>query len=312
MALLSVISLASSKELLMIGFEAPMCQISCFYLCLAVFYQLYQCKHGRSDADTSWWIYPLLAFLDVQVNYLTLLAIQYINIAIVVLVLIAAVPLTAMLCRVFLEMDFTKAQWAGCALITLSCCLLMTRIFEKNSKDEELLGYYLLLPAIIVLSTLNVFGQWQSSHGSRENSTRDVTKISQWSAIISAFQFCILEYEEIRGYSYLAIDGVVFTQLAVYALSMCTLYTFDFLVLENASPAISNLSRLTGNVYIALVSIFVFHDPLPIKYWISLLLAVIGMYFYSSLIPIENTKNLDDFKMAKSPQVIIDVQRASI
>ncbi|KAL6759305.1 hypothetical protein V8C86DRAFT_1327008 [Haematococcus lacustris] len=238
------------------GINAPTTQSLLNYLLLAVTcgaVQLY--RHGLRPLSNPWYIYLVLAFLDVEANYLvTKVAYQYTSITSVTLLDCFTVPVVMFLTWLLFRTRYGAGHLAGAGLCIAGLSMLvLTDRQSETGGPQPLLGDVLVLLGACVYAVCNV---------AQERVLVDtpayelLAMLGVCGAGVAAVQAVVLERDAWHSSSW---DARSLGALVGFAAALFCFYVLVPLVLKWGGSTVLNLSLLTSDLWAAGARALLFH-----------------------------------------------------
>ncbi|PAV59660.1 hypothetical protein WR25_21253 [Diploscapter pachys] len=273
----------SSQLLSNQGVNAPAAQaftnyfLLCFVYCTAL-----SCK-GGDDAlleiiKRRGWRYLILAFFDVQANYLIVYAYQYTNLTSIQLLDCSTIPIVLLLSWLFLSARYLITHIIGVCicLVGISCVIFADAVDGKGlGGSNRALGDVLCLAATVLYAICNVTEEFLVK---QYNRMEYLGMIGLFGSLISGVQLAALEH---RALATLNWNGSIVGCFVLFGISMFIFYSLVSIVLQKTSALMFNLSTLTADFYSLLLGIFLFKDTFHYLYFVSFVIVLIGSIVYS-------------------------------
>ncbi|KJE88851.1 transmembrane protein [Capsaspora owczarzaki ATCC 30864] len=229
-----------------------------------------------------WWRYVLLAFVDVEANYLIVRAYEYTTITSVQLLDCFTIPCVMALSWYFLRVRFRPLHVLGVAICLAGIGGLFASDLGGNdtsSASNATVGDILTLCGALLYAVSNVSQEFLVK---TQNRYEFLTMLGLFGTVISAVQVAIFERDELS-----TVGSAWQIPLLVLLFSAClfSLYSLVPTLLVLSSATFMNLSFLTADVYTLLFGLFLFGYKLSWVYFVSLALVVFGLALYN-LIPV--------------------------
>uniref|UniRef100_A0A1I7T7S0 Solute carrier family 35 member F1 n=1 Tax=Caenorhabditis tropicalis TaxID=1561998 RepID=A0A1I7T7S0_9PELO len=251
----------------------------CFVYCISL-----ACKQDEKGLvyvlQKRGWRYLILAFIDVQANYMIVMAYQYTNLTSVQLLDCATIPAVLLLSWLFLSVRYLASHILGVSicLIGIACVIWADALGAKGALDggsDRVFGDILCLSAAILYAVCNVAEEFLVKQHSR---TEYLGMLGLFGCIVSGVQTAVFEQEAL---SKIVWDGDTIGCFALFAFSMFIFYSLVTVVLQKTSALMFNLSTLTADFYSLLFGIFLFKDTFHYLYFVSFIICIIGSVIYS-------------------------------
>ncbi|KAK9068411.1 hypothetical protein SSX86_012524 [Deinandra increscens subsp. villosa] len=233
--------------------------------------------YRRHELIIPWYWYALLAFFDVQGNYLFNSAYYFTSITSVALLDSWAVAWAILFTWLFLGTTYSLWQLLGATICGLGLCLVVLSDagVGGGGGSNPLLGDILVIGATLFYALSNV-GQ----------------------------EFCVKKNGGLEVYAMLGLFGMLFSVVEIVMFERKNLeavtwspeliltfvgYTATFLMLYNLAPLILqasgatffNLSLLTSDMWDVLIRIFFYQQQVEWLYYISFSVVGVGLFIYS-------------------------------
>ncbi|KAJ6782198.1 hypothetical protein PWT90_03703 [Aphanocladium album] len=202
------------------------------------------------------WRYLIMAFLDVEGNYFTVLAYRYTNILSAQLINFWSIVCVVVISFFLLKVRYKLFQVVG----ILVCCGGMGDLFA-------LLGATLY-------GTSNVFEEWLVSKAPMHHV---LSFIGLFGMIINGIQAAIFDRASFRDAHW---DSNVAGWLVGYTLCLFLFYTLAPLILRMGSAAFFDISLLTANFWGVIIGIRVFGLTIHFLYPIAFVCIILGLVTY--------------------------------
>lgn len=225
-----------------------------------------------------WWKYLIMAFLDVEGNYFTVLAYRYTNILSAQLI-----NFWSIICVVTISFCFLKVRYKPFQIIgILVCCggmgilLASDHITDANGNDakNQLKGDLFALLGATLYGTSNVFEEWLVSKAPMHHV---LSYLGMFGMIINGVQAAIFDRKSFQDATW---DSHVAGWLVGYTLCLTLFYTLAPLILRMGSAAVFDISLLTANFWGVIIGIHVFGDKIHYLYPIAFVCIIIGLVTY--------------------------------
>jgi len=235
--------------------------------------------------------YALLALVDVEANYMVVLAYQYTNITSIMLLDSFTIPCVMALSVAFLQAKYTARHLTGAAICLLGvACTVLSDVAPRplgsgglTAKDrtargtrDALLGDALCLAGCVLYSISNVA---QEKFAKERGSVRLLARLGAAGVVVAAAQAAVFERADLG-----ALWGRPEVRLAAmaYAVAFAAFYLVTMKFLRLADAAAFNLSLLTSDAYALLFSAIFNRRVPPPLYFLALGLTTTGVVLYHS------------------------------
>jgi len=235
----------------------------------------------------AWWVYFVIAFLEVEANYFTLLAYRYTTFTSVTLLDSLAIPASMIASKFILKSRYGTAHLIGVCICLLGSALNILIDLEDVANgtvdtqyDHKVLGDMIAIIGAILLGINDAIIEMLC----KKHSTQEfLSMIGFFGSIICLVQIFFLEMDEIARFftaestcSKASGFSLLFTCAIANYLS--TIGQAYFLLYSEA--ALMNLSMLTSDLFAVFFSIL-FEAVIPnASFYVALLLIMIGIIVY--------------------------------
>lgn len=260
------------------GIDAPTAQSLFNYILLALVYGSLLIYRGKR-IQISWYIYLLLAFLDVEGNYLAVKAYQYTSITSVMLLDCWTIPCVLLLTWLILKTRYAVPHFVGVAICVGG--LVMVIFSDVHADDRTsggsnvVLGDSLVICASMLYAISNVSEEFVVK---KVDQVEFLAHLGMFGAVISACQLLVLEIDEVRSiqWSVSSIAPFLGFSLSIFAFSSLV----PQLLRMNGSTMF-NLSLLTSDMWAVAVRALGFHESVDSLYFVAFGLVVVGLVVYA-------------------------------
>ncbi|KAG5956524.1 hypothetical protein E4U57_002564 [Claviceps arundinis] len=267
------------------NFNAPAFQTLFNYIFLAVIYNtIFLVRDGPRAwarvACRDGWKYLIMAFLDVEGNYFTVLAYQYTNILSAQLLNFWSIVCVVLISFFLLKVRYKWAQVAGIFIccgglgILLGSDYIVQRDSGQSSGDSKLKGDLFGLLGATLYGTSNVLEEFLVSKAPMHHV---LSFMGLFGMIINGVQAAIFDRHTIAGSAW---SGKVGGYLVGYTLCLTLFYTLAPLILRMGSAAFFDISLLTANFWGVIIGIHVFGLSIHFMYPIAFVCIIIGLAIY--------------------------------
>ncbi|XP_033635676.1 solute carrier family 35 member F2-like [Asterias rubens] len=267
--------------------SAPTAQSFLNYLLLAVVYcVILACRRNPQDNlfevfKARWWKYIIVAFVDVEANYLIVKAYHFTTLTSIQLLDCITIPVVLILSFLVLRVRFGKNHILGVVICVIGVPLMVWADSMKDTPEEDkpqkALGDALCLAGASLYGFSNVAEEYAVRHFSR---VEFLGMLGLFGTFISGIQLIILERGELTA---LVWRYEVVLLFLAFAICLFCLYSLFPLVIKWSSALTVNLSILTADVYSLIISIFVFKYTFNALYLASFSVILVGIVVYSLL-----------------------------
>ncbi|QPG98576.1 hypothetical protein C2857_007750 [Epichloe festucae Fl1] len=266
-------------------FKAPAFQTLFNYVFLAVIYNtVFLVRDGprvwARVARRDGWKYFIMAFLDVEGNYFTVLAYQYTNIMSAQLLNFWSIVCVVIISFLLLKVRYKWTQVVGIIVccggmgILLASDYIVQRDSGQSGGESKLKGDLFGLLGATLYGTSNVLEEWLVSRAPMHHV---LSFMGLFGVIINGVQAAIFDRGAIAGSAWSAKVG---GYLAGYTLCLTLFYTLAPLILRMGSAAFFDISLLTANFWIVIIGIRVFGLSIHFMYPIAFVCIMTGLVIY--------------------------------
>lgn len=256
-----------------------------------------------SQLSCPWWLYAVLALVDLEANVIIVSAYRYTSVTSVMLLDCFSIPCVMILSYLFLSAKYTWTHLVGVAicLAGMGCIIISDYISSGGSCDSCsnpfygdmlcLVSYkFVLIPlqfcnnscscAVQLGTSLyaisNVAQEKLVKHNDREEY---LGMIGVFGVIFGVIQLLVMETRSVRNvvWSYEIIAFVI-----GFVLCLNIMYTRASLFLKDCDAALLNLSLLTSDVYAVIFSYLCYGYLVSWFYFLAFGLACTGLVIYST------------------------------
>lgn len=236
-----------------------------------------QCHLHTPLADLTLQVF-ILAFLDVEGNYFTVLAYRYTTILSCQLINFWAIVVVVIISLLFLHVRYHLTQYAG----ILVCCggmgllLASDHITGSNGGPaaNQLKGDLFALVGASFYGLSNCLEEFLVS---KRPMYEVVGQLAFWGMLINGTQAGIFDRASFRAAAW---DGQVGGYIAGYTFMLFIFYSLAPLLFRLASAAFFNISLLTANFWGVIIGIKVFQLRIHWMYPIAFVLIILGCFVY--------------------------------
>lgn len=267
------------------NFSAPAFQTLFNYVFLAIIYNsIFLFRDGpRAWARVAYrdgWKYLIMAFLDVEGNYFTVLAYEYTNILSAQLLNFWSIVCVVIISFVLLKVRYKPFQIIGILVccggmgILLGSDYIVQRDSGASGGESKLKGDLFGLLGATLYGTSNVLEEWLVSKAPMHHVLAFMGLLGM---IINGAQAAIFDRDTIAGSAW---SGKVGGYLVGYTLCLTLFYTLAPLILRMGSAAFFDISLLTANFWGVIIGIHVFGLSIHFMYPIAFVCIIIGLAIY--------------------------------
>ncbi|KNC84672.1 hypothetical protein SARC_03106 [Sphaeroforma arctica JP610] len=269
------------------GVDLPQFQGVLTYLTLAVVWTPVALFYGEGwrgmrfrMGNWGWLKYLILAFIDVEANFMVVKAYQYASITSVQLLDNFVVPCVMVLSIVFLNVTYRLWHYVGAMVAVAGIISLVVHDYFKygdSPAENPVLGDLLVIASAILYAVSNI---------SQEFLVKGDVPVAEWVSMLSLFgvviatiQFFIIEgVDSVQAVTW---DNDVYWQFAGFVASMLVFYSLVPVMIRRSSSTVLNLSLLTADFYSVFAGIFLFDVIFTWIYALCFVLSVAGLMIYN-------------------------------
>lgn len=223
------------------------------------------------------WYMPL-ALVDVEANFVVVLAFQYTDLASVMLLDCWAIPCVMVISHYFLGHRYMWKHYLGAFVCVLGIIVLVIADWVESGvaagAKNALLGDVLVLVGATLYAVSNTGQEHMVSYRPR---AEFMGMIGVFGTVFGGIQCVALERDAIAAISW---SGMVTLLLAIFGIFQLAQYLLTPTMMRVAGAAFFNLSLLTSDTFSFIISVILFGRALTVQYGISALLIVIGIIVY--------------------------------
>ncbi|XP_064969208.1 uncharacterized protein LOC135615089 isoform X3 [Musa acuminata AAA Group] len=236
-----------------LGTDAPLTQSFFTYLSLSLVYGA-AFLYRRQKLLVAWYWYFVLAFVDVQGNYLVIKAYQYSSITSVTLLDCWTIPWVIILTWLVLGTKYSPWQFLGAAVcvLGLGLVLLSDAGVSGGGGTKPIIGDILVIAGTFCYAFSNVSEEYCVK---KKDRVELLTMLGVFGVLVSACEISIIERKDLESVKWSAT-----------MMSGATLF---------------NLSLLTSDMWAVVIRIFFYHQQVDWLYYLAFGLVAIGLIIYS-------------------------------
>jgi len=247
------------------------------------------------------WVYFLLAFLEVEALYFTVLAYRYTTITSASLLLSMSVPSAMAASKILLKWKYGLAHIIGVCICLIGAVSNVLIDFEDDEKgkdvkfEHKVIGDFLATVGAVLLGVTDALVEFMCKKCS---SQEYLSMMGIFGTIISIVQVFLVEKEAITMYfgnNAICSKEWKFGLLAAFTLANYLNLTLQAYFLRISEASLMNLSVLTSDLFAVLFSV-VFENIVPDPlFYLALVLIYSGIIIYESApSPMEERENTEE------------------
>ena len=260
------------------GIDAPTTQSLLNYVLLGLVYGSVMLYRGK-EIQISWYWYLLLAFFDVEANYLAVKAYQYTSITSVMLLDCWTIPCVLLLTWLVLKTRYGSHHFVGVAICVGG--LIMVIFSDVHAQDRSssgsnvLLGDALVLGASMLYAVSNVSEEFVVK---KVDQVEFLAHVGFFGAIISLCQLVVLELDELQAIHWSVSSIAPFIGFALSCFGFSSMVPW---LLQMNGATMLNLSLLTSDMWAVAVRALGFHESVDSLYFVAFALVAVGLIVYA-------------------------------
>lgn len=236
-------------------------------------------------AKAPWWVYLIMAILDVEANFLVVSAYQYTSITSVMLLDCLSIPASMVLLRFCLGTRFACRHivaavvcLGGLAVLVISDTLSYPSTSDAGVGDDYPMRWAgdLLCVASALLYALSNVGQEFLVR--RFGSVDYLGTMGGFGVLVSLLQLAIFQRQETAFWA--TWEWQTASLVAGFAVSLFLMYILTARFLQGSDAALFNLSLLTSDIWAILAAALLFQQTVPLLYFVSLGIVAAGLFLY--------------------------------
>ncbi|RYY68652.1 hypothetical protein EON63_24580, partial [archaeon] len=238
--------------------------------------------HTPQPTQTKWYWYFLAALLDVEANFLVILAYNYTSVTSIMLLDCFTIPSSMVLSYVILKYIYTYKHILGtCVCISGLVCIVINDVLYNHGdgNKDSVYGDVLCICGAVLYAFSNVLQETLV-----KNHDRDVFMgyLGVFGMSISFIQCMALDIHQL---THTPINLYVIMYVLGFVTCIYTMYIHTSAFLQTSDATLFNLSLLTSDVYAVLFVYAYQHTIVSPLYIVAFLLVCIGVYVYHTETP---------------------------
>lgn len=228
-------------------------------------------------AEPRWWVYPLIAFFDVQANCAAVRSLAFADYVSVGLILNLTIPFVSLLSCIMRGRKYSWRHVVGCGIASAGGAVLFLGSYYRDQErgtSQQTYGCFLALLAALMYGACNVTNQLCLNVKDVDQIIESVGLIGSWGSVIAMVQMILFERVQVTA---IAWTGDVSLCFAAYILAMFAFYLLVSLLPQVSSSPIYNLSILASNLYLAFASYYLFVENPHDYFSLALALVLVGL-----------------------------------
>jgi len=244
-------------------------------------------RRHKTDVQFSapWYVYALIAFTDVQGNFLAVLAYRYTTISSATLLDCFSIPVVMFLSRIFLKVVYSYRNMGGVLLCIFGLCIVVIIDVVRSSGDESrgsnpALGDALVIMAATCYGISNVAQEVMVKQHDR---VEYLFLLGSFGFFFGTIEVAIMEHKALADIPSWPTEAWLY--IAGYVICLFGMYSSISKFLEYFDAAFLNISLLSSDVWSVLAGHLIFHENLVPLYFVALVVIVSGVLIYNSEMP---------------------------
>jgi solute carrier family 35, member F1/2 len=275
-------------------------------------------SNSMQPSHTSLYWYALAAVLDVEANYLVILAYNYTTITSVMLLDCFTIPSSMILSYFFLSYQYTYKHIIGATICILGLMTIVATdiiINSPTSPPNAFLGDVFCLVGSLLYATSNVMQEYLVKSQNREEY---LAWLGIFGSIVALIQCMAVD---LPGIERANLTWDVWLFIFGFVTCLFLMYVNTSLFLVDSDATLFNLSLLTSDVYAVIFSFFIYGELVYWTYFLAFGLVIVGLFIYhretppdkikptendSQIHSVNSTINLSDYSLVSSTQSPFD------
>ncbi|KAI3683868.1 hypothetical protein L1987_84383 [Smallanthus sonchifolius] len=224
-----------------------------------------------------WYWYALLAFFDVQANYLVNSAYYFTSITSVALLDSSSVAWVMLFTWIFLGTKYSLWQLFGAAICVAGLCLVLLSDagISGGGGSNPLLGDILVTGGEVFFALSYVGEEFCVKNNGR---LEVLAMLGLFGMLLSVMEIAIFERKNLEVVTWSAELILTFVG---YAFGFFMFYTLTPLILQKSGVTLFNLSLLTADMWVVVIRVCFYHQQVDWLYYVSFSIVGVGLFIYS-------------------------------
>ncbi|XP_076950133.1 uncharacterized protein LOC143623015 isoform X2 [Bidens hawaiensis] len=233
--------------------------------------------YQRHELVNPWYWYALIAFFDVQGNYLFNSAYYFTSITSVALLDCWTVAWVILFTWLFLGTKYSLWQLFGAAICGLGLCLVVLSDVGVGGGggSNPLLGDILVTGGTIFYALSNVGEEFCVKKNGR---FEVLAMIGLFGTIFSVTEITIFERKNLEAVTW---STELILTFVGYTVAFFIFYSLTLLILKKSGSTLFNLSLLTADMWAVVIRIFFYQQQVEWLYYVSFAVVGVGLLIYS-------------------------------
>jgi solute carrier family 35 protein F1/2 len=225
------------------------------------------------------WLYLFAAFLDVEANFLVLLAYNYTNITSIMLLDCFTIPCVMTLSYFLLGCRYRQRHGLGVVLCIVGLVVIVVNDVlggNTNNQKHALVGDLLCIGGSMFYASSNVIEETMVKYVDKDEYLGYVGSFG----VIIAFVQCMIF--DLSGIQQATFTPTVVIAMVGFVLCLFFMYTNTTSYLQESDATLFNLSLLTSDVYAVIFTYFFDGYLVSWLYFLAFALVIAGLLLYHS------------------------------
>ncbi|CAH8269144.1 unnamed protein product [Arabidopsis lyrata] len=276
-SLFSTLISFTASEIARKGISAPTSQSFLGYVSLALVYggiMLYR----RSTIKVKWYNYFLLAFVDVEANFLVVKAYQNTSMTSIMLLDCWAIPCVLVFTWVFLRTKYRLMKTSGVFICIIGVVMVVfsdVHAGDRAGGSNPVKGDFLVIAGASLYAVSNVTEEYLVKSA---DMIELMSFLGLFGAIIAAIQIGIFERGTLKAIHW--STEAILLYLGV-ALALFMFYSLITVLIMTNGATMFNLSLLTSDMWAVLIRTFGYHEKVDWLYFLAFATTATGLIVYS-------------------------------
>jgi len=274
--------------------SVPTAQSLLNYVFLAAIYTPYNIyKNGfRSYLQMQgkrWYLYVLLALIDVEGNYFYVKAFNLTSLLSAMLLDAWTIPVVVVLSITLLKQRYHLLQYVGVVMgVAGIAVLLLTDSSLRTDSSDPIRGDILCIIAATLFGVSNIFEEFLVL---KYSIPEVVGQLGLYGSIISGIQLLILERAELQTITWSPASVGLFL---AYNAACVGFYTMTPILFRMRGATFFNLSLLTSDIYGLAVGVFVFQSKMGFMYPVAYVVIIASIIVYNLKQPVQHESTSEE------------------
>ncbi|KAG7566471.1 Solute carrier family 35 member SLC35F1/F2/F6 [Arabidopsis suecica] len=234
--------------------------------------------YRRSTIKVKWYNYFLLAFVDVEANFLVVKAYQNTSMTSVMLLDCWAIPCVLVLTWVFLKTRYRFMKISGVFICIVGVVMVVfsdVHAGDRAGGSNPVKGDFLVIAGASLYAVSNVTEEFLVKNA---DMIELMSFLGLFGAIIAAIQISIFERGALRDIHWTTEAILLYIGVA---LALFMLYSLITVLIMINGATMFNLSLLTSDMWAVLIRTFGYHEKVDWLYFLAFATTATGLIIYS-------------------------------